>query len=213
MNYLKSMRKILISFLAIVCLSIACTEKASAQFRYGPTAGMDISTMKFKQDLITVNSLTGFSAGIMAEMMFPGIGFGLDLGMNYQLQGAKLHLGEKELWAWQGLGTELVYLHTVQVPVHLRFKYTRLNGLEDKIAPLAYAGPCFNFTVAHSGIKPLNYPGGNLALDFGIGAEIFKNWQVTGSYSLGMTYCLSAKVLKNYSARIRTWNIRVAYLF
>ena len=47
--------------------------------RWGASAGVNVNSMKFKQDLFGVSSAVGESAGIRGEMMFPGIGFGLEL--------------------------------------------------------------------------------------------------------------------------------------
>ena len=207
------MKKILISFLAVVCLAVFVPQKGAAQFRYGPIVGVDFTTLKFRQDLMQVDRQTGFTGGIMAEMMFPGIGFGIDLGLYYQMLGAKLHLGDREIWASQGYGTERTYLHTMTIPVHLRFKYTRFNGFEEKLAPFVYAGPSFDFTLAHNKLEAFNFPAGNICLDFGVGAEIFQKWQVSLSYSMGMTYAFGAKILTDFTAKNRSWNVRLAYLF
>lgn len=187
--------------------------QAKAQFRYGPMAGVSITNLKFKQDLVTIDKTVGYSAGIGAEMMFPGIGFGIDLGLYYERRGAKANLGQKEIWSSQGYGKENIGLHYIALPLHLRFKYTRMNGLEDMIAPLVFAGPTFGFHVGNSKLPAFDFSGGDLAVEFGAGFELFKHWQITGSYNMGMTYVTKAKILTNYSARSREWNIRVAYLF
>ena len=162
---------------------------------------------------MTVDQSVGYSAGITGEMMFPGIGFGVDVGLAYEQRGASLHMGQKQMWQSQGLGTERAYLHYLTIPLHLRFKYTKLNGLEDKIAPLAYAGPTFGFLVGHSKNPALEYSAGTVSLEFGLGAELWKKWQVSASYTLGATYALKAKILTDYSAQNRVWAVRVAYLF
>lgn len=205
------MRKTILASIAVLAFLLA--PAASAQFRYGPMAGISITNLKFKQDLVTVDKTVGGSAGIVAEMMFPGIGFGIDLGLYYDMRGAKVGLGEKKIWASQGYGDERMTLHYIALPFHLRFKYTNLNGFEDKLAPLVYAGPTFGFHVTNSDIKAFQYSGGDLGLEFGIGAEVLRHWQITGSYTMGMTYVTKAKVLTNYSARSNSWNVRVAYLF
>lgn len=205
------MRKTILASIAVLAVLLA--PAASAQFRYGPMAGFSMTNLKFKQDLVSVEKTPGFAAGVVAEMMFPGIGFGIDLGLYYDMRGAKLGLGEKEIWSSQGYGTEHMTLHYIALPFHLRFKYTNLNGFEEKIAPLVYAGPTFGFHVANSNIKAFQYSGGDLGLEFGVGAEVLRHWQITGSYTMGMTYVTKAKVLTNYSARSNSWNVRISYLF
>ncbi|ROT03681.1 PorT family protein [Muribaculaceae bacterium Isolate-104 (HZI)] len=205
------MRKTIIALALAAAALLPVASKA--QFRYGPMVGISVSDLKFKQNLISVDKTIGYSGGIVAEMMFPGIGFGIDLGLYYERRGAKLNLGEKKVWAVQNYGTENLGLHYVALPLHLRFKYTRLNGLEDIIAPLVYAGPTFGIHVGNSKLPAFDFSGGDLAIEVGAGAELFKNWQLTCSYNMGMTYVTKAKILTNYSARAHEWNIRVAYLF
>lgn len=199
--------------LIILAVSIVGAFTANAQFRYGPNVGINLTELNFRQKLATVDKSVGYSAGIMGELMFPGIGFGLDIGLRYEQRGATLHLGEYEMWAKQGYSDPRIYLHYAEVPVHLKFKYTNLNGFEDTLAPFVFAGPSFGFLVAHSKVNCMSYPVGEVGIDMGIGAEIRRHWQVAATYNLGLTYALKDKILTDYSARNSTWGLRVTYLF
>ena len=190
------------------------------QFRYGPMAGVNINTLKFKQDLVDIKTNIGAQAGLEAELLFPGIGFGIDFGLLYNMEGANVDLGSRKIWSADGFKKTDVTLHMIQIPFHLRFKWTRLNGLEDYIAPFVFGGPDFSFMVAHNSIKgnagvpsPFKYAGGDLGLSCGGGVELWKHWQVTAQYTWGMTYLLKTRKLENYSAQNRQLSIRVAYLF
>lgn len=185
----------------------------SAQFRWGPTVGANLTDLTFKQDLVEVDRVAGYSAGVQGEFMFPGIGFGIDLGLIYNQKGAKVNLGEKRVWSSLGYGDERAYLHYVQIPLHLRFKWTRMNGLEDIIAPFVFGGPDFTILAAHGGCEAFDYAGGELGLSVGGGIELLKRYQISFSYNWGMTYALKTKLLDNFSARNREWNIRLTYLF
>lgn len=186
---------------------------AAAQFRYGPTAGVDLTTLKFKQTLFDVDRSVGEIVGVQGELMFPGIGFGIDLAALYTQRGATLNLGQREIWASSGYGRERSYLHYFEIPVNLRFKWTRMAGLEDYIAPYVFGGPSFSFLVGHSSIKALEYAGADLGVQCGLGFEILRRWQVQASYCWGMTYALKTVKLDDFSARNRTWSLRVTYLF
>ncbi|MEE1208246.1 MAG: porin family protein [Muribaculaceae bacterium] len=199
--------------IAVLALCLATAISSFAQFRWGATAGYNGNNLTFKQDIVSVSSTSGFTAGGIGELMFPGIGFGIDLGLMYNMQGAKVNLGQKKVWSSLGYGNENVTLHSLTIPFHLRFKWTRLNGLEDIIAPLIYGGPEFNIQVAHGKCKAFKYSGGDLSLTVGGGVELKKKWQITGGYSWGMTYALKTKLLDNYSAQSRQWHIRLAYFF
>ena len=145
--------------------------------------------------------------------MIPGIGFGVDFGLRYNLHGSKVNFGAHKIWASSGLGNDNVYLHTVQIPVNLRFKYTRLNGLEDTIAPFAYAGPVFSFTVGSNNCPAIEKPTGSVALQCGIGAELWRQFQISAGYYWGVTYEVRTIKLDNFSARPQGWNVNFTFLF
>lgn len=200
-------------FTLIAAIGILGCVSARAQFRYGPTIGLDLTTLKFSQDLFKIDQSVGYQAGLQAEMMFPGIGFGIDFAALYSQRGATLDLGSREIWAASGFGRERSYLHYLEIPVNLRFKWTRMSGLEDYVAPYVFGGPTFSFLLAHNKLKAFDYAGGDLGVQCGLGFEIKQRWQVQGSYTWGMTYALKAAKLLNFSGRSRAWQIRVAYLF
>lgn len=205
------MKKIIACVIAVVAIFGA--SKVSAQFRYGAVAGVDFTDLKFRQDLITVDKSTGFSAGVIGEMMFPGIGFGLDIGMMYEQRGATLHLGERKVWQSDGYGDERSYLHYINIPLNLRFKFAQLGGFEEYLAPFVFGGPSLSLLVGHSDIPALEYAFGEFGLSVGGGVEILKDWQVSASYTWGMCYALKTRLLDDFSAKNRTWDIRVAYFF
>lgn len=198
---------------AIAAGVLICAPAASAQLRWGATLGGLVTGLHFKQPLVEVKQVPGFSAGVIGEVMFPGIGFGVDIGAQYEMRGAKVNLGQKVMWSSQGYGDARFYEHYLAIPVHLRFKYTRLNGFEEYLAPIVFAGPSFGFLLGHSDIPAFQFPVGEIGIDMGLGAEIFKRWQVTASFNLGMTYCTKANILTNYSAQNRTWKVAVTYFF
>lgn len=196
----------------LVALLVGVACGARAEFRWGPTLGAGFTTLKFKQDLIKVDNTVGPMAGVQGEMMFPGIGFGIDIGAMYSMQGARLHLGEKKIWAVDGYGTERAMLHTLSIPLNLRFKWTRMNGWEDYAAPYIFGGPVVNITLAHSSCKAFEYAS-SFGMQAGLGFEIFKRWQVQGSYMWGLTYATKASQLIDYSARLKGWTVRATYFF
>lgn len=184
---------------------------ANAQFRYGPMLGVNMTDLKFKQNLFKVDPAFGFQTGLATELMFPGIGFGLNSGVLYEMRGARLHLGERYIWQSEGYGTEHSYLHYIAVPINLRFKWTRMSGVEDYVAPYIYGGPVFSLLVGHSKIGALDYARGDVGLTAGFGLELFKNWQVQASYTWGVTYAERTRLLDDFSAKNRSWNLSFIY--
>lgn len=207
-------------FLSATLCFLAAIIPAAAQFRYAPVAGVTIGSLKFKQNLFDVNQKVGFEAGVMGELMFPGIGFGIDFGLLYNMMGAQTDLGSRKIWSSDGISNTATIIHTLQVPVHLRFKWTRMEGLEDYIAPFVYGGPDFGIVVGHNNIKrnegaaaPYRYSGGDLGLTAGGGVELYRRWQLSVQYTWGMSYLLKTRKLDNMSGRNRQWAVRVAYFF
>lgn len=208
-----------LSALLLLVAAIAIAPTASrAQFRYAPVVGVTVDNLKFKQNLFPVEKQTGFQAGVMGELMFPGIGFGIDLGFLYNMMGAKTDLGSRKIWASDGFGRSNVRIHTFDIPFHLRFKWTRMNGLEDYVAPFVYGGPDFSIAFAHSKYKgdksvknPFKFPGGDLGLSVGGGLEIMRRWQVAVQYTWGMTYIIKTRKLENVSAKNRQLAVRLVY--
>lgn len=204
------MKKLIIFLLASII-----SFSAAAEFRWGPIIGVNGSSLYWKQDLVTTKYKIGGSAGILGELMIPGIGFGIDMALRYQLNGAKVNFGERLIWsgAPDYMGNEDVWIHTIQVPVNLRFKYTRLDGLERTIAPFAFAGPVFTFNVATSNIPVIEKPGGTVDIQVGAGAELIERLQISGGYYWGVSYQVRTIKLDNFSARPQGWFINAAWLF
>lgn len=205
--------KHLLKYIILPLLLIGCGMQAKGEFRYAATAGIGISTLDFKQDLFKVKGIVGPQIGVQGELMFPGIGLGIDIAAYYAMLGAKCDLGSKKIWWSDGYGNENILLHTLEIPLNLKFKWTRMNGFEDYLAPMVFGGPVVNFNIAHSGCKAMEYPFGSIGLRAGLGVELFKKWQVSGSYTWGMTYTTKAVKLENMSARNNYWSVRIAYYF
>lgn len=201
------MKKILLALVAVM-ISLG----SAAEMRWGPTVSADFNTFHWKEPLLETHMRTGFDAGIMTEIMIPGIGFGVDAGIRYSMQSAKVNLGQWPVWNTDGFGDENVTVHSVQIPLHLRFKYTRLEGFEEYLAPLAYVGPVFAFNTQNS-CKAFESPAGTVSLDFGLGAEVLQKFQVSVGYQWGVSYALRTKKLENLSGRADGFKINVAYLF
>lgn len=186
---------------------------ASAEFRWGPTAGVNISELYWKQDLLETSLKPGFNVGVMGEVMIPGIGFGIDFGLKYAMHGAKVNFGAHEVWKADGYGDENLQFHTIQLPVNLRFKWTRMNGFEHYLAPFVYGGPAFTFNVSDNNLDCVKIPLGSVGLQCGIGGEFLERYQLSVGYLWGITYDVQTVKLDNLTGRQRGWQINFAVLF
>lgn len=194
-----------------MCLAVALG--ASAKFRVGPTVGVNFDRFYWNQKLISSTMLPGFSAGMQCELMIPGIGFGVDFGLKYAFRGGKCGFGEQVVWSSDGIGDADLRLHTVQIPLNLRFKWTRMDGFENYLAPFVFGGPQFNFNVAKSQCDAVKKMGAAVGLEVGLGVEIYKRYQLSGGYVWDMTDDIRSHKLDNFNAHIQGWMIDFAVLF
>ncbi len=204
------MKRIILSLLIAIA---ALSNVANAQFRWGASVGGNCNNFTFKQDLVSVKQGFGETAGVRAEMMFPGIGFGIEFGLLYSQRGASVNLGERLIWSSQGYGNERLYIHNIDIPLNLKFKWTRMQGLEDYVAPFVYGGPVLSIQAGHNKCDAIKYSGGEVGLVAGLGFEVFKRWQIAASYTWGMTYALKTQQLTDFSARNKTWDLHLTYFF
>lgn len=192
---------------------LATVLTASAEFRWGPTAGVNVSTLHWKQKLAKTSRLAGAQAGVLGEIMIPGIGFGIDVGLRANTHGAKVDFGDFPVWADEGIANQDVRFYDIDIPLNLKFKWTRMNGFEQTLAPFVFGGPVFNFTVGHNHQAALERPGAYVAMQCGAGVELFERYQLSGGYSWGISYEARTMKLDNYSANPRGWFVNLAYLF
>lgn len=192
---------------------MAGVSQMCAEFRWGPTAGINISNLYWKQKLISSKMLVGPNVGVTGELMIPGIGFGVDASLRYTMHGSKVGFGEKEIWSSTGIGDQNVWFHTIQLPINLRFKWTRMDGFEHYAAPFAYAGPMFSFNVGSNDTPALEYPEASVGIQVGVGGEFFERYQLSVGYCFGVSYDCRTIKLDNFSARTNSWMINFAVLF
>lgn len=189
------------------------TLTASAEFRWGPTAGININKMRWKQDLLNTRTLTGPNAGLFGELMIPGVGFGIDMALKYSANGSKVNFGDFPIWAVDGIDNTNLWVHQLQVPINLRFKYTRLQGVEQYAAPFVYAGPVVSFNLSTSKCAAVEHPAASFGVQCGIGGEFFEHWQLSAGYLWGFSYQVRTVKLDNFSAAQQGWQVNLTYLF
>lgn len=201
--------------LTLCCMILARTFTADAETRWGIVAVGNYSNLKFNQDLISVDKGFGGGAGLMGEIIIPGIGFAVDGSVIYSAFTSNVHLGERRVWSNDGFGNETLCNHTIDIPLNLKFKYSNLNGIENIIAPLAYVGPSFTVHVGDGskGADAMSYKRIAFGIHVGAGCELFRRVQVSASYTWGITKTLSTIKLDDFEAKNKYWRLQVAYMF
>ncbi len=211
------MKKAVFGLVAVFILMFSAIH-SEAQMRWGVTVGADITGLKWSQSSFrtqpfTSDQSTGYFAGVIGEYTIPGIGFCVDLGLQYAQRGATMNLGDFRVWSADGYGKERSYLHYIDIPLHVRFKYSNLNGIERIVAPFVFAGPSISILAAHNDLDAFDYKPVVFGLEVGLGVELFRNYQLSASYNWDVTGAMKAVKLDNFSAKNRTWKIGLTYLF
>lgn len=202
-------------FLAAAMLVVALSQSlnAYAETRWGVTAGANYNEIHFKQgDIFKSDRMVGGNAGLTGELMIPGIGFGVDASVLYSMCNGKLHMGDKKVWSSLGLGTETCTLHYIDIPLNLKFRYHNLDGVENTIMPLAFAGPTISVLAGHNKVgDQLSYQKLSASFHMGIGCELFNKVQVNVGYQFGIGESLKTKLLDENGAKNRTWFVNLTY--
>lgn len=198
--------------LALIC---ALAAQAQPERRWGVTVGGNYNEIHFKQtDIFQSDRMFGPSVGLTGDMMIPGVGFGVDASILYTMRQGRLHLGDRRVWESQGLGDEVARQHYLDIPLNLKFRYSRLGGVENTIMPFVYAGPTFSFLVGHNNVgNALKYTTLSVLLHAGVGVELFNRVQVSGGYSFSIGQNLGTKLLDDHVAKHRTWFVQATYFF
>lgn len=200
----------------IAACGLACSFAAQAQTttRWGVTAGANLNNIHFKQsDIVDVDRGIAPRLGVVGEMNIPGVGFAAETGLIYSQRSGKIHYGDYKVWSSQGLGNETCRMHAIDMPITIKFKYRNLNGLEDKFKPMVYAGPTFSFLVGKNLREVNTYSPVSVLVQFGVGAELYKQWQVSAGYAFSVGQTLRTKVLDENIAKNRCWHVAVNYYF
>ncbi len=190
----------------MVVASLFIVSAAQAQFRFGVKGGVNIASVKFNQDVIDSENITGFHIGPMVELMVPVFGIGFDAAVVYSQKGFEMN----------NKGYRNSY---VDIPVNLKYKI-----MLPLVKPYLAAGPYASFRV--SGDKITDIPGKvtdqlkaksfAAGLNFSAGAEVFDIVQVGLTYSLGLTDNYETFDKKNpnsYKGKPHTWMISAAVFF
>lgn len=196
------MKKIVGWVLFISMIFVPLTSQA--QLSFGVKGGLNISTVKLNEKIISSDNVTGFHIGPMMELIAPFLGLGFDAAILYSQKGIDSD--------WGSLSTDYI-----EVPVNLKWKF----GLP--IFKLFVAGgPYVGFRVG--GDKFWEVPGNIVkqietksfaaGVNLGLGVELIKHLQVGFNYGFGLTENYSIyEGDKSAEAKNRTISLSAAIIF
>ena len=202
----------ILMLVAIATMVAGIKAQAQTETRLGITAGLNYNKMRFNQtDILNTTAGFGPQVGLTGEMNIPGVGFSVDGSLLYSMKSGKINYGERVAWHEQGLGNETCTMHYIDVPLRLKFKYHNLNGFENTLMPMLFAGPTFSFLVGNNLDKVNTYRPVSVLLQMGAGVELFKRWQISASYNFCVGATLKTRILDDNNAKNHGWNVSATY--
>lgn len=201
----------------VLLVAMATSITMSAESRWGVVAGVNLNAFPAYQrgdyKLYDTSNTIGGTVGINGEIFFPGIGMGVDASLLYDFTPATLQLGQREIWASQGIGEEKIKMHILEIPLNLKYRYINLNGIENKIYPFVFGGPSINILLAHSDGGNMAYTTTSLGMHVGFGVELMRKFQISASHEWGLSQQFKTILLEDNAHKLRTWHIRCTYFF
>lgn len=198
---MKTLHKVL--FVALV--AIFSFGYASADFRFGIKAGLNFSSLNVKaldESLGDSDNRTGWQAGVMAEFTVPIVNIGMDAAVMY----ARQNVNDNSAYENKDF---------LDIPVNLKWKIG-LPVVGNIISPIIFTGPDFLIALNKQTMQNFETKTCEVGWNFGLGVELLKHLQVTGSYCLGMNNVVEATGLLNtvdLKAKKNYWTLSAAYLF
>ncbi|MCM1319715.1 MAG: PorT family protein [Muribaculaceae bacterium] len=194
-----------------VAMILGCAS-ASAQFRFGIKAGINLNSLHFSsfKDNLQPDNGCGFTGGVMTEFQVPVIGLCFDASLMYSHMSADTDIaylnedGQKEGFLKQKKDF-------LEVPINIKYKL----GLP-VVHPFIFTGPSFAFKLGKND-NILHTKTFQCAWNVGIGFELANHLQLAGSYGFGvnniMEHVTGWEASNDIKLKNNYWTITAAYLF
>ncbi len=201
---MKSYKKILLTLL----IAVLGMGMAQAQFRWGIKAGVNLNSLNPKNmsESFTKDNRCGVTVGLMTEFQVPLIGLCFDLSAMYTRMNSDFGVANED----EKIGKDFL-----EIPLNLKYKFG-LPVVGNVFTPYLFTGPDFAIKLNKNTLSDIQTKTCQVAWNVGIGFEIVKHLQISGSYGFGVNNIAKhaginttgdVKLKNNY------WTITAAYLF
>lgn len=197
------MKKVLNVILLLIVLGVA--TPVQAQLQWGIRGGVNLAKASFSGSDLKSDNFTGFFIGPTAEFTIPIIGLGVDGAILFSQTGIKAE-------------GETLKRQSFEIPVNLKYNI----GLGRILGVYVAAGPQFGIGLNDDewklGDSSFSFKKSNLSLNLGAGVKLIKHLQAGFTYNipLGKTAEYDGvvdAVEDAFSAKLKTWQIHIAYMF
>lgn len=189
---------------------------ANAEFRFGIKAGINVDKMHLSEDVFDANNQCGFTGGVMTEFEVPLIGLCFDLSAMYTRMNSRITYDNSTaiLNASDATGVENDKgKNFLEIPLNIKYKF-QIPVVASVIKPYLFTGPSFAVKLDKNTLDSFKTKTCQVAWNVGVGVELVKHLQISGSYAFGVNNIAKnwvnaqdIKVKNNY------WTITAAYLF
>ena len=195
-------------FLLAIVVALCTAIPASAQFKFGLKAGMNVNSLKFDKEVFNSDNKAGFTGGAMVEFTVPVIGIGMNASVMYVRRTASYTEGD------YSISKNRDY---IDIPVNLKYKLN-VPAINKIIRPYVTTGPAFAFLVSKKDFNEfIKNKSCDISWNFGFGVELVQHVQIGASYGIGLTKALETTGViddgRTIDGKNKYWTVTAAYLF
>lgn len=204
----------------ILAVALLFATPAAAQFKYGIKAGVNISKLTGKREILSTDNRTGFFAGAFGEFTVPIVGVGVELGVQYENRGKVETEAITEIEGQPvNIPATSATLQYIDIPLNLKWTY----GFSSIASVYIATGPQFAFNVGNKSLfhNSYNLKNSEFSWNVGLGATLISHLRIGYNYNIGIGN--TAEVQNNIGGTLsnmaygngksRTHQISVAYVF
>ncbi len=198
-------------FLAVAMLFIiGGATTASAQFKFGLVAGMNMSKLSFDDGkYFNSEHRAGWYVGPKVWFNIPIVGLGVNASAQYSQRRMNVKSGDGE-----DAVSDSKNLNTIEIPINVRYTL----GLGSIASVYAETGPQFGFNVGNKTISEVaKFKSSNVTWNVGIGARVLGHLEAGVGYNIALSKFgeLVPDQLRGTKNDFKsnTWQVQVAYLF
>lgn len=198
-------------FLAVAMLFIiGGATTASAQFKFGLVAGMNMSKLSFDNGkYFDSDHRAGWYVGPKVWFNIPIVGLGVNASAQYSQRRMNVKSGDGE-----DAVSDSKNLNTIEIPINVRYTL----GLGSIASVYAETGPQFGFNVGNKMVSEVaKFKSSNVTWNVGIGARVLGHLEAGVGYNIALSNFgeLVPDQLRGTKNDFKsnTWQVQVAYLF
>lgn len=183
---------------------------ASAQFKFGIVAGMNMSKLSFDDGkYFNSEHRAGWYVGPKVWFNIPIVGLGVNASAQYSQRRMNVKSGDGE-----DAVSDSKNLNTIEIPINVRYTL----GLGSIASVYAETGPQFGFNVGNKTISEVaKFKSSNVTWNVGIGARVLGHLEAGVGYNIALSkfgeLVPDALTGTKNDFKSNTWQVQVAYLF